>query len=425
MKRKIDVRDLEKGMYVSELDRPWVETPFLFQGFEVMDDDDLTQLQKHCTYVYIDTEQGKDIDPSRARPGAADRMRVLSEQEEQVLREFRKLTELTGDASGKEYTPYQDRTSLEEELGHAKHIESEARDAMRNAMEDAQQGRKVDMQLANKVVSNMVDSVLRNPDALVCLSQLRDVNEYSALHSIRTCVLTVAFGRHLILDKEELNSLGMAALLHDIGMARVPKAILEKPHGLDEDEFAIMSRHVQDSIEIIEQSGGLPSSALEYIKQHHERHDGSGYPARLKGESISPAGGVAGVIDVYDAITSDTAYHEGLSAEDVLRKMYEWRHKDFDARLVEEFIKCMGIFPIGSLVELNAGGYGVVITINRARRLKPKVAMVLHPNLKPYQMKAVADLSVHKTTTGEEIKIKRVLPAGTHGINPVDHIVRL
>ncbi len=425
MKRKIDVRDLEKGMYVSELDRPWVETPFLFQGFEIKDDNDIEALCKECSYTYIDTDLGRDIDPSKASRESLDRFHAIEEKEKELKHQFRKLAEMPSEDPGKSYQAYQDKTSLEEELVEARNIEAASRETMREAVEEAHKGNNVDMPTVKKVVNNMVDSIMRNPDALVCLSQLRDANEYSALHSIRTAILTLAFGRHLVLAKDELNDLGIAAMLHDIGMSRVPKDILDKPYGLDRDDFDIMTNHVYDSRDIIQNSGNISSTAMEYVLQHHERHDGSGYPIKLTHENIAPMGSVGAIVDVYDAITSDTAYHSGLSAEDVLKRMYEWRHKDFDGPLVEEFIKCMGIFPIGSLVQLNAGGYGVVITINRARRLKPKVAMVLHPNLKPYSIKAVADLSTHKTTAGEEIKIKRVLPAGTHDINPMDHIVQL
>ncbi|MDH5648782.1 MAG: HD-GYP domain-containing protein [Gammaproteobacteria bacterium] len=425
MKKKVDIRDIAKGMYVSDLDRPWVESPFLFQGFEIKNDSDIVDLQKHCTYVYIDTELGIDFIPQAANRGAANRARELEEKDKQLKREFRRLAEMPLSENKVQAPAYQDRTPLEQELREARAIQTKARDAMREVVENVEKGKKVDVPMAKKVVGSMVDSVVRNPDALVCLSQLKDVSEYTALHSVRSAVLALAFGRHLVFSKEDLATLGMGAMLHDVGMARVPKEILDKPGGLTPDEFAIMQKHIQWGIEILEKSGDVPPLALEFIKQHHERHDGSGYPNKLKGDQIGYVGGIGSIVDVYDAITSDTTYHAALSAEEVLKMMYEWRHKDFNASLVEEFIKCMGIFPIGSLVELSAGGIGVVVTINRSRRLKPKVSLVLNENLKPYGKKIVADLSVHKSTKGEELKIKRVLPAGSLGINPMDHIVLL
>ena len=164
---------------------------------------------------------------------------------------------------------------------------------------------------------------------------------------------------------------------------------------------------------------------MQVVQQHHERRDGAGYPVRLKGDAISQAGLIGSIVDVYDAITSDRTYSGGLSAEDALKRMYEWREKDFHPQLVEDFIRCMGIFPIGSLVELSTGSVGVVITINRARRLKPKVALVLTANKTPYEHKVITDLMEHTDGKGQEIKISRVLPVGSYGIHPMDHIVQL
>jgi len=279
--------------------------------------------------------------------------------------------------------------------------------------------------MTRKVVANMVESVVRNPDALVCLSQLKNVSEYTALHSIRTTIIALAFGRHLALSRDELNILGTGVMLHDIGMVKVPKEILAKQSNLTPEEFDIMTRHVQWGLEIVQASGGVPPGALDVIAQHHERGDGNGYPHKRQGTAITPAGMMGAIVDVYDAITSDRNYGTALSAEDALKSMYEWRGKDFQPNLVEEFIRCMGIFPIGSLVELSNNTVGVVITINRARRLKPKVALVLTATKAPYSRRVIADLADHKDSRGQEIKIARVLPTGSFNINPMDYIIQL
>jgi HD-GYP domain-containing protein (c-di-GMP phosphodiesterase class II) len=423
MKKKFDVRDLEMGMYISELDRPWVESPFLFQGFELTSKDELAQLRQHCKYVYIDVELGLDASPKRMNKDAAVRMRIISEQETRVNREVHALASTPQIQDGR--LVYLDRVSFEREVPRAKKIEKQTRILLRTTLEEVHKGNNINVPLADKVVGNMVESVVRNPDALVCLSQLKDVSEYTALHSIRTCVLAVTFGRHLVLPKEELNLLGMGALLHDIGMAKLPQEILDKPGALSEEEFELMQKHIPWGLEVVEQSGGLPAEALEIIEQHHERHDGSGYAGNLKGDLIGYWAAIGAIVDVYDAITSKRMHSEPLSAEEALKRIYEWRHKDFRADLVEEFIKCMGIYPIGSLVELNTGAIGVVITINRARRLKPKVVLLLTANKKPLSRKFVADLADNRHSEGKELKINRVLPAGTYDINPMDHIVQL
>ncbi len=425
MRKKIDVRDIQIGMYIAELDRPWLETPFMFQGFELQSRGALEKLQELCKYVWIDTAKGEDYRPvaGNGREALA-RMRILAQQEEDIKRNVRQLAEQQRQARIHR-KPYADQTAFEEELKHAKDIESEAREVVRASVDDVKKGKRIDLQLASKVVSRMVDSVVRNPDALVCLSQLKDVSEYTALHSVRCCIVALAFGRHLALSRDELNVLGFGALLHDIGMVKLPENILTKPSGLDRTELELMQRHVGWGVEILRGAGDIPPGAMELVEQHHERGDGSGYPGQRVGPAITPAGYIGAMIDVYDAVTSDRTYSGALSAEDALKSMYEWRHKDFQAELVEEFIRCMGIFPIGSLVELSTGSVGVVITINRARRLKPKVALVLTANKTPYSQKTIADLMEHRDGQGREIKISRVLPTGSYGIHPMDHIVQL
>ncbi|MFQ6024228.1 MAG: HD-GYP domain-containing protein [Acidiferrobacterales bacterium] len=422
MKKKIDVLDLQLGMYVSQLDRPWLETPFLFQGFELSSSEDLEQLKKHCKYVYIDTELGPDLTPKRANKASVARMRIIEEQEERIRHEVRALAEAPARHDGRRVYP--DLAPFEREIPRAREIQSQTKILVRTTLEEVQKGRDINVPLAQKVVGNMVDSVIRNPDALVCLSQLKDVSEYTAMHSVRTCILALTFGRHLVLSKDELHALGMGALLHDIGMVKLPLEILEKSAALTPEEFELMTQHILWGLEIVRQSGEVPPAAIELIEQHHERHDGSGYVGKLKGDLIGRAGAIGAIVDVYDAITSQRVYSEPNSAEDALKRMYEWRHKDFNAELVEEFIKCMGIYPIGSLVEFNTGAVGVVITINRARRLKPKVVLLLTAQKSPLTRKVIVDLAEQNDAMGKELRIKRVLPVGTYGINPMDHLVQ-
>jgi HD-GYP domain-containing protein (c-di-GMP phosphodiesterase class II) len=427
MRKKIDARDLRLGMYVAELDRPWLETSFLFQGFEVKSNQIREKIVSMCKYVWIDVQRGYDIAPTpRGASGALERMRILEKESAKIDAKVRALA-TQQDVVHPTFTgrpAYRDQTVLEEEVRHARVIEKETRETMRAAFHGMRHGKPLDVNLANKAVTRMVDSVIRNPDALVCLSQLKEVSEYTALHSIRCSILTMAFGRHLAMSKDDLQIIGMGALLHDIGMAKVPEEILAKNGGLTDEEFHIMAQHPKLGQKMVVDAGGVPPGAMEIILQHHERGGGGGYPDHLKGAAITLAGYIGAIVDVYDAVTSDRTYNTALSAEDALKRMYEWRYKEFNPKLMEEFIRCMGVYPIGSLVELSTGSIGVVITINRYRRLKPKVALVLTASKTPYSQRLVNDLMEHRDVHGQEIKINRVLPVGSYGINPMDHIVQ-
>ena len=423
MKKKIDVMDLRWGMYISELDRPWLETPFLFQGFELQTPQEMDLLKKECKYVYIDLEKGPDALPTRNRAEFESRMRAIQQEDDNLTLKVRQLADSTSTMITR--PAYEDQTPIEKEIVHAKEIEAKARDTMREVIENIRKDKEFGIPIVTKVVTNMVNSMLRNPDALVCLTYMRKISDYTALHSIRSCILGIAIGRHLVYTKEQLIDLGVGLMLHDLGMLRIPKHILDKPAGLEEKEFEEMKRHVGWSVVLINKNGGFPPLAMQVVQQHHERRDGAGYPARLEGDKISQAGFIGSIVDVYDAVTSDRSYSSGISAEDTLKRMYEWREKDFHPQLVEEFIRCMGIFPIGSLVELSTGSIGVVISINRARRLKPKVALVLTADKTPYSHKITVDLMDQIDAHGQEVKIARVLPVGTYDIHPMDHIIQL
>ncbi len=418
MNRKIDVHELRKGMYVSELDRPWVGTPFLFQGFEIRSDEELVQLRSLCQHVYISDDPERIASPQPRMVTSTRASHVIASPAADHV------TVLDATLKPHRAPPrYRDQTSLEEELGTARVLESGTRELIYSIMDDVRLGRSLDSAPAKRTVAGMVESVVRNPDALVWLTQLKHKDEYTALHSLRVCILALTFGRHLDLAEEELNVLGTGALLHDIGKLRVPNEILNKPARLTDHEYDIMKSHVPLGVKILDNTRGIPAAAIAVARCHHERYSGSGYVNGITGDQIGLFGMIGAIVDTYDAITSDRAYHDGVSAYDALKKLYEGRGKDFHSGLVEQFIQCMGIYPIGSIVELNTGSVGVVITVNRERRLRPKVALVLDDSKTPCPIVTVLDLfHTQSGISGTAFEICRVLPAGAYGINPNSYL---
>ena len=418
MNRKIDVQQLRKGMYVCELDRPWVETSFLFQGFEIRSDEELEQLRSVCRYVYIadDSDRPPVRHPRAAAPGTP-HTAVRKQETGQAAIPVTAFTSRRGPPR------YRDQVSLEHEIGAAQVLVSTTRELVFSIMDDVRLGRSLDAPRAKQVVGGMVESVVRNPDALVWLTQLKNKDEYTALHSLRVCILALTFGRHLNLSEEELQVLGTGALLHDIGKLRVPNEILNKPARLTDHEYEIMKSHVPLGVKILDSTRGILPAAIAVAAGHHERYSGSGYVNGITGDQIGLFGLIGAVVDCYDAITSDRAYHSGLSAYDALKKLYEGRGRDFHPGLVEQFIQCMGIYPIGSIVELNNGSVGVVITVNRERRLRPKVAVVLDENKRPHPVVLVLDLfHTRPDPSGTAPEIRRVLPAGAYNINANNYL---
>jgi putative nucleotidyltransferase with HDIG domain len=424
MKTKVDVHDLCKGMFVTELDRPWLGTPFLFQGFVIHTDAELEQLRTLCQHVYVLSEDAR-ASPAIRRPVNAAVTPPAIHVRPKNISEFA-VTETSSrniSHSGQPPSRYTDLTPVEEELQQAVTFERDARETIYTILDDARLGRSVDTPRAKKVVGQMTESVIRNPDALVWLTHLKKKHEYTALHSLRVCVLALALGRHLGYDEEKLNILGLGALLHDIGKLHVPIEILDKPEALTREEFEIMKLHVPNGLKILENAEGVPAAALEVVGRHHERYSGSGYAFGLTGDDIGEFGLISAIVDTYDAITSDRSYHLSLSAADALKIIYEGRQKAYHPWLTEQFIQCMGIYPIGSIVEMSTGSIGVVITANRARRLRPRVALILSPDKNPYTPANVVDLMTEThDASGKAIEIKNMLPSGTFGINPTDYI---
>ncbi|MDH3669735.1 MAG: HD-GYP domain-containing protein [Gammaproteobacteria bacterium] len=418
MKKKIDVRDLRVGMYVYELDRPWRETPFPFQGFQIESDEDIGQLKQHCEHVFIDADRSLGtVSPIQAwrapRP-------VSAERKTGPEAELQEVVEKT--TAHRPRRVYQDQTTVEEEARVIKETHEQAISLVYSVMEDVQRGKVFDVETAKKIVHDMAQSVVRNPDALICFTHLKKRHEYTALHSLRVCILALVFGRHLGFDEDVLNVLGVGALLHDIGKMKVPLEILNKPGKLTEHESRIMRNHVPYGISALEQAKGIPKRAIEVARLHHERYGGTGYMDKLKGDQISEFGLIGAIVDVYDAITSDRPYGHGISTLDALNKMYGWRRTHFHPHLVEQFIQCMGIFPIGSLVRLNSHDIGVVKTMNRAQRLKPQVMLVLKPDKTRHPFRRTVDLARETDGRGRPYEITSALPAGLYGIQPVDYL---
>jgi HD-GYP domain-containing protein (c-di-GMP phosphodiesterase class II) len=229
------------------------------------------------------------------------------------------------------------------------------------------------MEAVEPVVAGITESILRNSGALIGLMHIKNKDDYTFLHSVSVCTFMVAFCRSAGLDAETTRQGGLGGLLHDTGKALVPDAILNKPGRLTDEEFDIIRRHPRDGYEILLKTPGVGDIPLDITLHHHERVDGSGYPEKLAGDQISTLSKMAAIVDVYDAITADRCYHKGMSPTDALRKIFEWSKFHFDPTLVKAFMRCVGIYPVGTLVLLESNRLGIVTEHNEESLLQPKV----------------------------------------------------
>jgi len=400
IKELVKIENLQLGMYVCELDRPWLETPYPLQGFYIKSRDEIQDLEKVCSFVYIDVKKTLENREIKLNSGEQP---DYSEQDKLQIN----------------HTNYSDIRPMEDELPDARISFEDFTSQTELLVDKLKKGQKLDISKFKNSTKQMVESVVRNPDAILWLSRLKRNDDYMYQHSVRCSVLAVAFGRQLGLSTRKLNNLALGAALMDIGKLKLPKTLLNRPGRLCEDEFDMIRDHVRLSIEMIGEGGKDSKDVIELVATHHERVNGKGYPNQLKGNDIPLFGRIAAIVDCYDAISSNRAYAKAISPADAVRKLYEWRDIDFHAALVEVFIQALGIYPAGSLVELSTGEVGVVMSEYRARRLRPKVMLILDAEKRLYEEFPTIDLyKVSQTEAGESINISQSLEPGSYGIDP-------
>lgn len=406
---KVLVNELQFGMYVSKLDRPWTETPFLFQGFEITSSDTIQKLGEYCEYVYVDPE----ISHTNISAGA---IRAPAKSQHDPHQVNKAIDE--HNKKQKEREEVFKYTDFKHELKHALDVHQSAHNYIKTVMQDVRVGHSIDTKSAKILVSELADSVVTNSTALLWLTNLKDRDEYTSQHSLNVCILSLVFGQHLGLNTEELNNIGVGALLHDIGKLRVPLNILNKPASLTDHEFGVMKKHPSHGYELLKNGYDLHETSLDIIHHHHERLDGTGYPDGLKGEQIAHFTKMVAIIDVYDAVTSKRVYHDETTPYDALNKLYNESSNKIDRQLLEKFIKCVGIYPVGSVVELNTGHVGVVVATSDEHHLHPVVMLVLDHHKKHYEQRKFINLANPKFGDRNiQLSINKIISPESVGID--------
>ncbi|HEV7164386.1 MAG TPA: HD-GYP domain-containing protein [Gammaproteobacteria bacterium] len=355
MRRKIKVEELAIGMYVAELDKPWEQSSFLFQGFEIETEEDLAKLKTECRMVVIEeTEASKAavVRAAAARPAVPSASTTITS---------RSAPEPAG---------------FKRELKEVVQAQTVARTNITRVMEDVRMGKSLDTKDTKAAVTTMVGAISSNPNSMLWLANLRQTHERTAGHCLNTSILCIAFGKSMGLSDVDLNLLGQGAMLHDIGKVRIPRAILDKPGSFTEEERQLVRKHPVDGEAVLKLTRQLPDKVLEIVRSHHERLDGKGYPDGLAGDAVPLGAKIVGIVDTYDSLTSDSPHRPASTAADALRVLRTEGAEAYGKDMIQEFIRCLGIYPIGSLVECNNGALAVVVSSTQASRLKPVIMVV-------------------------------------------------
>ena len=401
---RISIQGLTVGMFVSRLDKPWIETPFPLQGIVVKSDADIAKLQRTCSHVWVDPVRGNSPDPryfafeapAAAKAGADEFERMRS-------------------------TRWTIQSDFSTELREAEQAHASIEAGLEEVMRDLQEGKRLDIEKLKDGVEAMIDSILRNPAALIWLREMKQRDNYAYQHALGCSIWAASFGRHLGLERDELRVLALGGLMCDVGKTRLPRWLLEKNEPYTRQDHLDARAHVQHGLDILAQNPGLPAPVSEIVATHHERHDGNGYPKGLAGTAIPMFGRIMGIVDSYDAMTSNRPHAPARSPHEAINELYRQRGSQFQPELVEHFIQSCGIYPIGTLVELSNGQVGVITEIHSLKRLLPRVMLLLAEDKRPLERFREVDLSqVDQDDPAQRLTIRQGLPNGSYGLDAVE-----
>nr|WP_227663572.1 HD-GYP domain-containing protein [Marinobacter persicus] len=407
--QKIAAHDLEIGMFVSDLDRPWHQTPFPIQGFHVRSQADIQAVVSHCRWVMIDVDEGRaSLSAGGAGFGSGSSLRGQG-------RETLKLPPL----NIRQPVRYQTEQPLEKEVKACQRLLADAERALQDTFVTLQSGKTPDTRPAEAVTRKVVASVVRQPNALLWLSRTRQFDDLVYRHALNTAVWALVCGRQLGLKEELLNHLGLGCLLSQVGKTTLPRELLRHEQQLSREDYQQYRSYVSRGVEMLAQSG-LPRAVMTVVENHRERHNGSGFPQGIRGDRIPVLAKVAGIAEFFESLVAPREDHSPLTPARAVALLYDMRNIEFQEDLVETFIQAIGVYPTGSLVELSDGQRGVVVSHSPERRLWPRVMVMQDAEHKPLKSSRILDLArINEGRDASQVlKVLACLPSGTRGLDP-------
>lgn len=389
---KISVEDLQRGMFVSGLDRPWTRTPFALQGFYIRDLEEIRQLQKYCRYVYVDVVKTVGDAGLKLR---------------RMTRAGTRNSPLTAPAGGRagrvpmaipcrpvqvSHTAYPPPESARLEAPRARQLHGRIVAGMHEVMTQVHSDRPLPVREVNRVVEELVESVLRSPDAFAWLARVREKDEHTYSHAVRAGIWALVFGRHIGLRRHELVQLGVATLLKDLGKLKIADEVLRMVKRDPRSELEYR-KFVEHSVQLLSADPQMDPQVVNIVRCHREQHDGSGYPQGLRGDKIPVLARMCGIVTFYDEATNPRGASQPVAPSKAVAQLYDHRGIAFQEQLVVEFIQAIGLYPTGTQVELSSGEIGVVVEQTYARRLKPKVMLVLDRDKQPLAEARLFDMA--------------------------------
>jgi len=409
--KKVAVENLTIGMYVAELDKPWIESDFPVQGFYIRSAQGIERVRKACSFVYVDPRR-YDSSLTDVKLGIVTSVREEEEDSEPV--------ESIDRIRPRHPREYKDTVELGNELQPARTSLEDAVEIMRGCVHKLQSTGGFDIDEIERAISPLVASVMRNKSAMAALLRMRAVDDYTFSHAIANAVWGAILARQLGFPPRDIDQIALACSLIDIGKSLLPSELLGQPGPPTEAQWELLRGHVAEGLKLLEENGVVNRKVVMALETHHERFDGSGYPKGVAGTAIPLYGRIAGIIDSYDAMISERPYAEAKSSYAAVQELQKQADVLYQKELVEQFIQAIGVFPVGAIVELNTGEVGVVVAQDAHKRLKPKVVLILEASKKPRNQLVIVDLAAQDRGEPTTLSwwITRELPKNAYGIDP-------
>lgn len=422
---KVLVDNLAIGMYISALDRPWIETDYLMEGFYLENAHDIEKLRGICEFVFIDIEltrnKNKVQNAPAAEPSLFSKIKIIANTDIKDINFNRNQKKSTLPRPEK---AYKKTSSFVSEFRTANQLYKEITGTATKLFTDAHAGSNIDLTSVRRSATAVVDSVVRNPDAFLWLTRLHEKDTHTHNRSLRTSIWAIAFARYLGLEQEKLNNLSIALLLCNIGKAKLPVELLKKEDNLNDKERLEYQKHVDLTLDSLKIMGRTPQAIITIIRAHCERYNGSGYPMQLIGDEIPFLAQVAGLVSYYETITNRRKQDDSLDPTRAVEHLYQLRDKLFMSELVEEFICSIGIYPVGSIVELNSKEIAIIVEQNSKNQLLPQILILRDKNRQPVTLFKVLDLyEIDQSNEDIHPKIVNTYALGTFGID-VDEVTQ-
>ncbi|MBS0182812.1 MAG: DUF3391 domain-containing protein [Nitrospira sp.] len=381
--KRIAIEQLTPGMFIIEMDVPWYRTPFLSHKRLIKDLETIQLMKQHgIKMVTIDTSKGSDLPPAPST-----NIQHVADQH---------ATNPDVPTPPEQKAPHASAAKSDDHS--ATMIYAQAQEAVERIFDDLEQGIPPSSEAAKVIVSNVLKQILSDRAAMVTQVAIHKITQFDrslTAHALDTCILSLIVAIESGLDQSMQEQVGMGALLHDAGYVRLPRNLVRKREECSGQDKTLLEQHCKLGVALLSEHPGMHEDVLRIVREHHERVDGSGFPAGLCNDHISRLAQIVGIVDVYDSMVSRRGTRPAMIPHDAVRQLFLAAERgQFTKSLVELMIRSIGVYPVGSLLQLNTGEQAVVVGVNPQQRLKPLVKITTDPHGGSYATPIEVDLAV-------------------------------